>query len=236
VGKQTLKKGMYDIREASLAPKIALVVSVALWVVLSWWVLFHGGLSHLGARFGRTWLPGDLLRRDCLAAAFSIYCIRLFFTTFVFLRRGIPWGGVITVSLWILCIFLTMAIGGGINTSSLGPTAILGIVLFLLGSWINSYSEYQRHVWKQQPCNKGKLYTEGFFRISRHPNYLGDVILFSGLSLIAGAWPTIAIPVIMLAGFVFANIPMLDSHLHDHYGAAFDDYAKRTRKLIPFVY
>ena len=40
----------------------------------------------------------------------------------------------------------------------------------------------------------------------------------------------------MLAGFVFVNIPVLDSHLHDHYGGAFDDYARRTRKLIPFVY
>jgi protein-S-isoprenylcysteine O-methyltransferase Ste14 len=47
---------------------------------------------------------------------------------------------------------------------------------------------------------------------------------------------TIVIPSIMLAGFVFANIPMLDSHLHNHYGAAFDEYAARTSKLIPFVY
>ncbi|MGC1783473.1 MAG: hypothetical protein WA708_13195 [Acidobacteriaceae bacterium] len=47
---------------------------------------------------------------------------------------------------------------------------------------------------------------------------------------------TIVIPSIMLAGVVFANIPVLYSHLHDHYGAAFDEYAARTSKLIPFVY
>jgi protein-S-isoprenylcysteine O-methyltransferase Ste14 len=40
----------------------------------------------------------------------------------------------------------------------------------------------------------------------------------------------------MPAGFVFVNIPVLDAHLHDHYGSAFDEYAQRTRKLIPFVY
>jgi len=40
----------------------------------------------------------------------------------------------------------------------------------------------------------------------------------------------------MLAGFVFANIPVLDSHLHDKYGEAFDRYAACTSKLIPFVY
>jgi hypothetical protein len=50
----------------------------------------------------------------------------------------------------------------------------------------------------------------------------GDLISFSGLCLVSGRWTTIVNPSIMLAGFVFANIPMLDSHLHDHYGAAFD--------------
>jgi protein-S-isoprenylcysteine O-methyltransferase Ste14 len=40
----------------------------------------------------------------------------------------------------------------------------------------------------------------------------------------------------MLAGFTLANIPMLDSHLRHHYGPAFDAYAARTRKLIPFIY
>jgi len=40
----------------------------------------------------------------------------------------------------------------------------------------------------------------------------------------------------MLAGFAFGNIPILDSHLHDHYGHTFDEYARWTRKLIPFVY
>jgi steroid 5-alpha reductase family enzyme len=54
------------------------------------------------------------------------------------------------------------------------------------------------------------------FRYSRQPNYLGDLISFSGLYLVSERWITIVIPSIMLAGFVFANIPLLDSHLHDH--------------------
>jgi protein-S-isoprenylcysteine O-methyltransferase Ste14 len=73
-------------------------------------------------------------------------------------------------------------------------------------------------------------------RYTRHPNYLGDVISFTGLCLISGRWLTGLIPLIMLAGFIFANIPLLDSHLHEHYGAEFDQYATRTRKLIPFFY
>jgi steroid 5-alpha reductase family enzyme len=218
------------------AQRIALVCSVALWVVLTWWLLFYGGLGIIGASFGRAWSSGNILRRDCLGAAFAIYCIRLVFTTFVFLKRHITFGEVSVVSLWVLLIFMVMAIAGGTNPAPIGPTAILGIALFLFGSWMNSFSEYQRHRWKQQPGNRGKLYTHGLFHFSRHPNYLGDVILFSGLALIAGAWLTTIIPAIMLAGFVFANIPKLDAHLHDHYGDAFDEYARHTPKLIPFLY
>ena len=62
------------------------------------------------------------------------------------------------------------------------------------------------------------------------------LILFSGLCLICGRLSTAIIPVLMLAGFVFANIPALDKHLQEHYGNEFTHYATHTRKLIPFIY
>ena len=146
------------------------------------------------------------------------------------------WNEASFIAPWVLFIYLLLALEGGTNRAPIGSAGTAGIVLFVLGSWMNSYAEYARYVWKQHPENRGRLYTSGLFRYSRHPNYLGDLISFSGLCLISGRWLTIAIPLIMLAGFVFANIPMLDSHLRDHYGHAFDEYAARTHKLIPFVY
>ena len=114
--------------------------------------------------------------------------------------------------------------------------AVAGFILFAAGSWMNSYAEYARHLWKQRPENRGRLYTGGLFRYSRHPNYFGDLLSFAGLCLISGAWVTAVIPLLMPAGFVFVNVPVLDSHLRDHYGAAFDEYAQRARKLIPFIW
>jgi steroid 5-alpha reductase family enzyme len=101
---------------------------------------------------------------------------------------------------------------------------------------MNTWAEYTRHLWKQQPKNRGRLYSGGLFRLCRHPNYLGDLLSFSGLALIVGRWIAGAIPAIMLLGFIFGNIPMLDAHLAERYGAEFAAYARRTRKLIPFVY
>ena len=171
-----------------------------------------------------------------LAVALSVYFFRLLFTQFVFLKRAVSWSEAGMIAPWVPCIYLVLSIAGGTNSARMGAPGIGGAVLFLFGSWMNSYAEYMRHVWKRRPENKGRLYTLGLFRYSRHPNYLGDLISFSGLCLISGRWITTSIPLIMLGGFVFANIPMLDTHLHDHYGPVFDKYAAQTRKLIPFVY
>ncbi len=227
---------MYELGGASTGERITLAVIVGVWVLLGWWILAGGGVAEIGAWIGRNWREGDAARRMCLATGFCIYYVRILFTEFVFLKRGVSWSEVFMIAPWLLIIVLLLGIEGGMNSSPLGAAGALGAGLFLLGSWTNSYAEYTRHVWKQRPENRGRLYTEGLFRYSRHPNYFGDMLSFSGLCMISGAWVTAIVPVLMLAGFVFVNIPALDAHLRSHYGSAFDQYARRTRKLIPFVF
>jgi steroid 5-alpha reductase family enzyme len=143
---------------------------------------------------------------------------------------------VFTIAPWLLFICLLLTISGGTNPRALGAGTAVAILLFTLGSWINTYAEYSRYVWKRRLENSGRIYRRGLFRYSRYPNYLGDLLSFSGMCLISGACVTAVIPALMFAGFVFVNIPALDSHLRDHYGSAFDEYARHTRKLILFVY
>ncbi len=236
MAKQDLQRQMYELTGRSMAQRATLALLLGACVTLAWWLLFGGGISLSGSWFGRAWIDGDLVRRACLALAFSIYFIRVLFTEFVFLRRGVSWTEVFTIAPWVLCIYVLLAICGGRNPEPLGITGVTGTILFAVGSWMNSYAEYKRHIWKQHPENRGKLYVLGLFRYSRHPNYLGDLLSFSGLCLISGCWVTAIIPALMLAGFVFVNIPVLDAHLESRYGTAFEEYASRTRKLIPFVY
>jgi protein-S-isoprenylcysteine O-methyltransferase Ste14 len=236
VEKREPQRSMYELSGASTAQRLTMAVSVGIWVLLAWWMLAGGGLDVLGAHFEWMWREGDVVRRFCLAAGFSVYYLRILFTEFVFLKRGVSWNEALTIAVWLLFIVLLLGLLGGTNEAPMGTAGIAGIVLYVLGSWVNSHSEYARHVWKRRRENTGRLYTGSFFRYSRHPNYLGDLLLFSGLCLISGAWVTMIVPVLMLAGFVFINIPVLDAHLRDHYGSAFDEYARRTHKLIPFVY
>lgn len=227
---------MYEVSGASLAQRITLAVLVGAWVALAWWLLVGGGIETVGSWIGFTWRAGAFTRRIALGAAFSIYYVRVLFTEFVFLKRGVSWSEVFTIAPWVLGIYVFLAMVGGRNQSEFGAVGVVGVVLFVVGSWMNSYAEYARNIWKQRAENRGRLYTRGLFRYSRHPNYLGDVVSFSGLCVMAGTWVTAAIPALMLAGFVFVNIPVLDAHLREKYGAEFDAYAKRTAKLIPFVY
>ena len=234
--KGAAKNDIYAEQGSAVAQRVAIATVVGASVAVAWWLLFGRGLVLVGGWFGQRWNPGDETRRLFLAVALSIYFLRLLFTEFVFLKRAVSWSEAGMIAPWILCIYLVLSIAGGTNSAHIEAPIIGGAGLFVFGSWMNTYAEYARHVWKRCPENRGRLYTSGLFRFSRHPNYLGDLISFSGLCLISGRWITTAVPLIMLFGFVFANIPMLDSHLHDHYGRVFDEYAARTRKLIPFVY
>lgn len=227
---------IYAAYGTSVAQRVALTIAVGACTGLAWWFLFGGGIQSAGAWIGMSWTPGNYPRRLVLAIMFSIYFCRLVFTQFVFLKRRLAWIEAGMIAPWILCIYVTLAIAGGTNPSRFGAVAGAGAVLFVFGSWMNTYAEFTRRAWKKHQENQGHLYTLGLFRYSRHPNYLGDLISFSGICMTSGRSVTMVIPSIMLAGFVFANIPMLDAHLQDHYGATFDEYAARTSKLIPFVY
>jgi|SRR5579883_847605 len=231
-----MQRQMYELGGSSAAQRATLALLAGACVALGWWLVSGAGLRGAHARFAWLGPPGNEFRRLCLGAGLTIYYVRILFTEFVFLKRGVSWNEVLTIVVWLLCIVMLLSIAGGTNKAPLGSAEGLGAVLFVFGSWMNSYAEYARHVWKLKPENKGKLYIGGLFRFTRHPNYLGDLLSFSGLCLMSGAWITVIIPVLMLAGFVFVNIPMLDAHLHDHYGAAFDEYARHTRKLIPFLW
>lgn len=231
-----LQRQMYELTGPSRAQRVVMAACIAAALALAWGLLFGGGAALVGSWFGRTWPLGNLTRRAILAVALSVYFVRLLFTQFVFLRRGISWNEAFTVAPWVLFLFIFLSIAAGTNPEPFGLAAAAGAVLFVFGSWMNSFAEYQRHVWKQRPENRGRLYTGGLFRYTRHPNYLGDLLSFSGLCLFTGRWITALVPALMLAGFVFVNVPVLDAHLAGHYGAEFDAYARRTRRLIPFVY
>jgi hypothetical protein len=136
------KRGIYDFQDASVIQRIMLAGAGALWVALVWWMLFGHGIETVSQGFGWNWHEGNVFRRICLAAALSIYYLRLLFTWSVFLKRGISRKEAFTVAVWLLCIYLFLSISGGRNADSSDVWLGLGVVVFIIGSWLNTWAEY----------------------------------------------------------------------------------------------
>lgn len=227
---------MYGEYSSSLEQKVTLAALHFILLIIMFWLLFLNGIDSAAGIFGFHLSSGDYTRRIFIMLGGLIYFTRLLFTEFVFINREVKWSEVLTIALWLFIIYITFSFTGGSNPVKPAAPFYAGIVLYITGSFINSASEYRRFKWKKNPSNKGKLYTGGFFKYSRHVNYFGDVILFTGFAMFAGNVYPFVIPAAMIALFVVVNIPILDNYLHEKYGNDFDEYAKHTKKFIPFVY
>lgn len=204
------------------------------------WVVLFGGWERIGAWLGRGQELTDPVRAKILLGCVAIYFLRLSVTFFYLLERRIDWSEVFGVAFLIGFVEIGLLIvGGGAFRSGpapLGPLDGVAIILFLAGSWLNTWSEVQRKLWKRNPANKGKCYTGGLFHYSMHINYFGDVVLFTGWCLLSGSLWTLAVPLVMAFTFAFVHIPALDSYLASRYGTAFEDYARKTKRLVPYVW
>jgi steroid 5-alpha reductase family enzyme len=203
-------------------------------------ILISGFLMFADIKANSWWahyqIRGDLIRRIILLSCSIIYLLRLFFTMFVFLKRKMVWLEAMVICIIMPLILFAFAYVGGKNDKSINIVDIIGIFLYLCGSFLNTYSEYKRHTWKKKPENKGRLYTEGLFKYSMHINYFGDVVLFTGFAMITQTIYMLLIPFFMTLNFIFFLIPTLDAYLKKKYGREFIEYSKRSKKFIPFIY
>ena len=181
-------------------------------------------------------VEGNIYRQIIILSCCLIYFFRFTICMFVFVRRKISWfeGGL--VSFLFFMMFYLFVVSAGSHTEPIGLIDIVGIFLFLAGSYINTLADYQRFAWKREMENKGRLYTKGLFKYSMHVNYFGDSVSYVGLALITLELVCLFVSIGIVVNFIVIQIPMLDKHLSKKYGDEFDDYAKQTKKFIPFVY
>jgi|GEM_PF-166551 len=206
-------------------------------VVFCTWLLFFGGLSSLS---GGLLTFADPVRAKILLCCATFYALRHGWTLFYLLRRHVPWGEVFGLLIFMALFEVgLLLLGGGVWTAKVAPLGwqdAVASILLLAGSFLNSFSEMQRKGWKAKTENSGRCYTRGLFAYSMHINFFGDVVLFTGWCLLTQNLWTLILPLAMYLSFVFFHIPGLDAYLTDRYGKEFEDYAGRTKKMVPFVY
>lgn len=116
-----------------------------------------------------------------------------------------------------------------------GVVDVIAIIFYIFGSFLNTYSELQRKWFKTKAENKGKLFVHGLYRLSRHPNYLGDSILFAGWGLLTWQWWNLWVSCIMTIGFLTYHIPGLEKYLKERYSNQWIEYELQVAPFIPFV-
>ena len=109
------------------------------------------------------------------------------------------------------------------------------IALALFATCLQGVSDYQMH--KFQKDKKGQTFIRvGVWKHSRHPNYLGEILMWWAVGLCA--FVTLNFNPICLIGatlnsllFAFVSIPLADNKQSAKEG--FEEYKKSTRALLP---
>lgn len=137
---------------------------------------------------------------------------------FIFWFFQILW--VYTVSLPVIFINSPTSV-----RTSVGVTDYVGAVIFVVGFVLEVIADTHKFIFRNNPSNKGKWCDVGLWKVSRHPNYLGEIILWWGVFIISvmilrGAkWVAILSPLFITILLVFfTGIPPLEKSSDERYG------------------
>lgn len=84
------------------------------------------------------------------------------------------------VSICTLC-----ALTGISNGIELTGVTYIGILLFVIGLTLEIIADTQKTNFRKIKDNEDKFITTGLWKYSRHPNYLGEIILWIGVAIIS---------------------------------------------------
>ena len=119
--------------------------------------------------------------------------------------------------------------------------AIAGAAVWAFGFAIEVIADRQKRDFRADPANAGSFIVSGLWSRSRHPNYLGEIILWAGIAIIsipnlAGwQWLTLTSPVfVYLLLTRVSGIPLLERDA-DQRWAGDEDY-ERYKKNTPLLF
>jgi steroid 5-alpha reductase family enzyme len=141
-----------------------------------------------------------------------------------------PWNNALD---WLWVYFLSTALNSNLQINT---WATIGAIIFVIGSTIEFTSDFQRYLFKRDPNNEGKLYTDGLFAAVIHPNYAGYILWRSALSLMTGYPVFFGISLVFhFAQFYFHAHPPFHKYMGVKYGQAWERYATGRKKVFPGI-
>lgn len=124
----------------------------------------------------------------------------------------------------------------------IGVVGIIGLIVWLIGFGIEVVADNQKTQFRNDSRNKGKFIKTGLWAWSRHPNYFGEIVLWTGVAIVAipvlsGAqWFTLVSPIFVVVLLTrISGVPMLEAKADKKWGgqADYEAYKANTPVLIP---
>lgn len=144
-----------------------------------------------------------------------------------------------------LWVFLTFSAGLAAITSGrdhpIDGWVIAGSAMWLLGFLIEVIADQQKSSFRKDPANAQRFIQHGLWAWSRHPNYFGEIVLWTGIAVMAvpalQGWQylTLISPVfVFLLLTKVSGVRMLEARARKRWGEDQDyqEYHKRTPMLI----
>ena len=117
-------------------------------------------------------------------------------------------------------------------------TRYLGLVLMAVGSVLRVGPMFvlgRRFTWPLASQEKHALMTTGFYRVIRHPSYLGAFLGGIGWVLVFRSGLGLILMALLLPGFL-PVVRAEEKLLMAEFGEQYEAYRKRTWRLVPFLY
>ena len=142
------------------------------------------------------------------------------------------------VSMCLLCVLTALSSYSGVVMNSI---FFIGLLVFVLGLSIEIIADYQKTVFRRNIENKDKFIITGLWSLSRHPNYFGEILLWTGIAIMSISslqglqYITLISPIFVYVLLVYiSGIRILEAQAEKKWGHldSFKEYIKNTPRLF----
>ena len=158
--------------------------------------------------------------------------------------KTVPFG--VKIAIWVTCALLYVTQVSGVfyrlvNNAGSNVWTYVGAAVMVFGVVLESAADIQKNNAKK--INPKRFVDTGLYRIVRCPNYLGEMIfwtgvLISGIGAVTGwQWVIVAIGYIGIIFVMFSGARRLEIRQNKNYGndPEYQKYVKTVPILLPFI-
>jgi len=166
------------------------------------------------------------------------------------IRHSKPWQvGRDKLSYWAVWLSLIASIFAALGLAKVDKVGYLGLFapfigyvgcLFIVAGvsirWVAVATLGRQFTLQVTIIKDHRIIDRGIYKSIRHPAYLGSLISLVGLGCALENWVSLLILLMLPLVAILYRIKVEEKALLEHFGTQYEEYCKRTKRLLPRVY